>query len=241
MGIYQDIFTTKGNKLALLIDPDRTKDENLKCICKTAQEQSVDFILVGGSLLWHNIGDTVSAIKQNCSLPVVLFPGNAFQVCPQADGILFLSLISGRNPELLIGQHVLAAPMIKQTNLEVLPTGYMLIGGGSPTSVEYMSNTRPIPANKPEIAVATALAGQMLGQKLLYLEGGSGSDSTVPTEVISSVQMNVDIPLLVGGGIRTPRQMKQAFEAGAKVVVLGTIIEEQPSLLSSFAEMKNRK
>ena len=236
MNIYTDIISRKGKKLALLIDPDKTRDNELRSVCEMAEKSSIDLILVGGSILWHSTEQTVSEIKKVCSLPVVLFPGNSFQVCGNADGILFLSLISGRNPDFLIGHQVISAPIVKQSSLEVISTGYMLFDTGKQTSVEYMSNTKPLPANKPDIAVATAIAGEMLGMKMLYLEGGSGAQSTIGHNIIEAIRSNVSIPLMVGGGIRTVADMTNAFVAGADIVVLGTIIEEQPQMIAEFAK-----
>jgi putative glycerol-1-phosphate prenyltransferase len=238
MNIFNDIFTRKGNKLALLIDPDKTSRSALQNVCSMAEQSNIDIILVGGSILWHSTEQTVAEIKKACSIPVVLFPGNSFQVCGNADGILFMSLISGRNADFLIGQQVLSAPVVKQTSLEVISTGYMLFDTGKQTSVEYMSNTKPLPSNKPDIAVATALAGEMLGMKMLYLEGGSGADSCLCSNTIQAIRQNVTLPLMVGGGIRTIEHMQKAFAAGADIVVLGTIIEEQPEMIKQFGEFK---
>jgi len=238
MTIYNEIISRKGSKLALLIDPDKTLGSDLLKICELAEKSSIDLILVGGSILWHSTEQTVNEIKKACKIPVVLFPGNSFQVCGNADGILFMTLISGRNPDFLIGQQVISAPIVKQSNLEVIPTGYMLFDTGKQTSVEYMSNTKPLPSNKPDIAVATALAGEMLGLKMLYLEGGSGAQSTLGTKTIEAIRKNVSIPLMVGGGIRTVADMKNAFSAGADIVVIGTIIEEQPEMIVEFGKNK---
>jgi putative glycerol-1-phosphate prenyltransferase len=241
MNIFNDIISRKGNKLALLIDPDKTSGLALHNVCSMAEQSNIDIILVGGSILWHSTEQTVAEIKRACSLPVVLFPGNSFQVCANADGILFMSLISGRNADFLIGQQVLSAPVVKQTALEVISTGYMLFETGKQTSVEYMSNTKPLPSNKPDIAVATALAGEMLGMKMLYLEGGSGAESCLCSNTIQAIRQNVKLPLMVGGGIRTIEHMQKAFAAGADIVVLGTIIEEQPEMIKQFGKLKIEK
>jgi len=238
MTIYNDIISRKGRKLALLIDPDKTQGNDLTSVCKMAEKVFIDLILVGGSILWHSTEQTVTEINKACKIPVILFPGNSFQVCGNADAILFMSLISGRNSDFLIGQQVISAPIVKQTMLEVIPTGYMLFDTGKQTSVEYMSNTKPLPSNKPDIAVATALAGEMLGLKMLYLEGGSGALSTLGTKMIEAIRKNVSIPLMVGGGIRTVDDMKNAFSAGADIVVVGTIIEEQPEMIEKFGKNK---
>jgi len=238
MSIYNDIISSKGNKLALLIDPDKTQGDVLTTVCKNAEIHGFDLILVGGSILWHSTERTVNEIKKACTLPVVLFPGNSFQVCGNADAILFMSLISGRNPDFLIGQQVVSAPIVKQLSLETISTGYMLFDTGKQTSVEYMSNTKPLPSNKPDIAVATALAGEMLGLKMLYLEGGSGAQSILGVSMIEAIRKNVSIPLMVGGGIRTVDDMKNAFAAGADIVVLGTIIEDEPEMIEAFGKGK---
>jgi len=169
-------------------------------------------------------------LKSKTSLPVVLFPGSAMQFAPNADGILFLSLISGRNPDFLIGQHVAVAPTVKQSGVEVIPTGYILIDGGSPTSVQYMSQTMPIPNTKPEIAVATAIAGELLGLKAIYLEAGSGAMVPVPAVLIQAVRKAITIPIIVGGGIRTREQYQSALDAGANLVVVGNGLEANPQL-----------
>jgi putative glycerol-1-phosphate prenyltransferase len=198
-----------------------------------------DLLLVGGSLLFKPIEITITALKLGTSLPVFLFPGNAFQLSDRADGILFLSLISGRNPEFLIGNHVLAAPHLHRAGIEVIPTGYLLIENGTSTSVEYMSNTRPIPANKTDIAVATAMAGEMLGLKSIYLEAGSGADHPVAGHMINAIRKHISLPLMVGGGIRTPETALEVFDAGADLIVVGNAIEKEPKLIKEFCEARN--
>ena len=170
--------------------------------------------------------EIISSLKKECEIPIVLFPGNHSQISNKADGILFLSLISGRNPEYLIGQHVNAAPVLAKSKLEVIPTGYMLIENGKATSVEYISQTKPIPRNKTDIALATAMAGEMLGLKMIYLEAGSGAKHPVPVKMIKSLAATLKIPIIVGGGIRSKKQMQKAFKAGADIVVVGTAIEK---------------
>lgn len=229
-----DSFLQKQKKLALLIDPDKQSDESLKSLAKTAENEGVHFVFVGGSLVTSSTSHAISVIKESYNGPVILFPGNASQVSVNADAILFLSLISGRNAEFLIGNHVLSAPVIKNANLEAISTGYILIDCGKTTSVEYMSNTSPIPYNKPDIAVATALAGEMLGLKALYLEGGSGANTIVNPEIISRVKKACSIPLIVGGGIRTTESLREVLECGADIAVVGTIIEKQPELLPAM-------
>ena len=194
-GIYDHILKTiKTRKLfALLVDPDKHDRNSLAYIGRNADKDCVDFILVGGSLVSGSVDVTLQAIKQHSELPIILFPGNVLQISPKADGILLLCLISGRNPEFLIGHHVIAAPILRKTDLEILPTGYILIENGRSTSVEYMSNTKPIPADKIELTVATAMAGEMLGHKLIYLEAGSGALETVNETMIGEVRRKLDI------------------------------------------------
>ena len=175
-------------------------------------------------------------LKKHAQIPVILFPGNTNQLSYKADGFLFLSLISGRNAEMLIGRHVIAAPYLKLSGLEILPTGYMLIDSGKPTSVSYMSNTFPIPSDKFDIAISTAMAGEMLGMKLIFLEGGSGAELSVSDEMIRMVHGSINIPLIVGGGIRTPERAAQCALAGANVIVIGNALEKKPGLLKEFAD-----
>ncbi|GAF04707.1 phosphoglycerol geranylgeranyltransferase [Saccharicrinis fermentans] len=234
--IHEKIKT--GQKLfAVLIDPDKFPQKNLLKIITAMETASPDLILVGGSLVNDRVEMVVDVLKNNLNIPVVLFPGNLMQLTPHADGILFISLISGRNPELLIGNHVASAPFLKKTGMEILSTGYILIDGGTITSVEYMSQTRPIPANKPEIAVATAIAGEMLGQQLIYLEGGSGAQNPVSGEIIQAVKKNISIPLIVGGGLNTVEKVKTACQSGADIIVVGNAFEKDLSLLKKFKEL----
>ena len=222
-------------QIAVLIDPDKTEDPGLDRLVGLAAEAGVGFFFVGGSLL---VKDRLEAclrrIKAHSNIPAILFPGSPMQISPLADGILFLSLISGRNPELLIGQHVIAAPYLRQTDLEVLPTGYMLVDGGRPTTVSYMSQTAPIPADKDDIAATTALAGELLGLKLMYLDAGSGALNPVRPSMIRAVRETVHAPLIVGGGIRTPGQAAAAVAAGADLVVVGNVLEKEPGVLGEL-------
>ncbi len=221
------------NKVALLIDPDwASKNDWLLDVMSLVNNSGVDLILVGGSLVF-NIGrldDIIITIKKLTSLPVYLFPGHPTQISKHADGILLLSLISGRNPELLIGQHVVSAPIIKSYNLNVAPTGYMIIGNSS-TSVHYMSQTHPLPADKTDIAIATALAGEMLGLKFIYMDGGSGAEKEISQKLISSVADQLSIPLIIGGGIDHPDKVKDAFNFGADLVVIGKKKKKMPEML----------
>ncbi|WP_220429224.1 geranylgeranylglyceryl/heptaprenylglyceryl phosphate synthase [Tenuifilum thalassicum] len=218
--------------LAILIDPDKEGSVDIDKIIENAEKSGASLLFVGGSLVNSPLHEFVERVKRMTSLPVVLFPGSAMQFSPKADGILFLSLISGRNPEFLIGQHVNVAAMVKQSNIEVIPTGYILVDGGTPTSVQYMSQTMPIPSNKHEIAVSTAIAGELLGLKAIYLEAGSGALNPVPLKMIEKVKENISIPLIVGGGIKTPQQVTYALSAGANLVVVGNALEKNPLLLT---------
>lgn len=225
-------------QLAILIDPDKCSENQLANLSDFANKGWVHLFLIGGSLLFKNqVAFVVDYLKAHCGIPVVLFPGNPSQVYEGADGLLLLSLISGRNADLLIGRHVESAPALKQSGLEIIPTGYMLIDGGKSTSVSYISNTTPIPADKPDIAVATALAGEMLGLKAIYLEAGSGAQTPVSIQTIQRVRDAVDIPVIVGGGIRNRQQLEEAFHAGANVVVIGTAVENNPELIATVASV----
>lgn len=223
--------------LAVLIDPDSIESESqLVNICQRSNDALIDFILVGGSLITNGFFDKcIQIIKQHTQIPVVLFPGNIMQVSKDADAILLLSLISGRNPDLLIGKHVLAAPMLKQSGLEIIPTGYMLIDGGNITSVSYMSNTTPIPAEKHSIAACTAMAGEMLGLQVTYMDAGSGAQHPISTKIISAVRESVNGPIFIGGGIKTPEGAVAACKAGADVVVVGNAFEKEPELINQIA------
>jgi len=240
MNIYQQIIERKARglkQLAVLVDPDKISNTGIEKLCRSATESGVDYIFVGGSLLTNsNLSNCVRRIKYGCKIPVVLFPGNTSQVDEQADAILFLSLISGRNPDLLIGKQVASAPIIREKNLEAIATGYMLIESGSTTTALYMSNTIPIPSNKPDIASCTAMAGEMLGLKMIFMDAGSGADKPVTEDMIKAVRNAVGVPLIVGGGIRTPEKAVANCRAGADIIVIGTSIEEDISLLNKFSE-----
>ncbi len=219
------------------MDPDEYSHvEELDGVIDAINDSAVDIILVGGSLIANDLFEpTVAYLKATCSKPVIIFPGNGLQISSKADGILLLSLISGRNPDFLIGQHVLAAPKLKRAKIEIIPTGYMLIDGGNTTAAAYMSNTMPIPADKKEIAVCTAIAGSQLGMDTIYLDGGSGAKAPVPADMITAVAKSIDIPVIVGGGIRRLEDAQRAWNAGANMVVIGTAIERNPELLHSFS------
>lgn len=237
---YQKIIQNKASHkkmLGVLIDPDKYTNEMLNTVIGYAQQTNVSFFLIGGSLVSKNVNDTIQYIKEKSGLPVFLFPGNLLQLCDQADGILLLSLISGRNPEYLIGNHIHAAPFLRKSGMEIIPTGYMLVDTGKRTSVEYISNTFPIPNNKTDIAVATAMAGEMLGMKLIYLEGGSGAQEPINSKIISEVKSNISIPLIVGGGIQNAKQASDILSAGADCIIIGNAIESNPKLLFDIAPL----
>ena len=237
--IYQELLTAKAEgrkKMAVLFDPDKMRLGRMNQALDLAVECGIDYFFIGGSLVVNNmLDDVLSAVKERCEIPMVLFPGSSFQLSYRADALLFLSLISGRNAELLIGQHVISAPFLKLSPLEIISTGYMLIDGGVQTSVQYMSNTYPIPAHKDDIAVCTAIAGEMLGLKMMYMDAGSGARNPVSTDMIDAVSSAVSVPLIVGGGIRTAEAMAADFRAGADVVVVGNAIETDPGLIREMA------
>lgn len=222
-----------GNKsVALLLDPDKATGKGLKEILMIASECNTDYILAGGSLTFNSIDSLIDNVKSLCNIPIVLFPGNLLQLSLRADAILLLSLISGRNPELLIGNHVIAAPYLRSVKEKLFPVGYILVGSGKKTSVEYISQTEAIPADKTGLVIATAMAGEMLGFHMIYLEAGSGAENPVPPEIIRSVRENVAIPLAVGGGLRTHLEITNTFNAGANLVILGNSCEKNPGLLA---------
>ena len=228
---------TEGHKaFAVLIDPDKLDEKSLQSTIELAINAKVDYFFVGGSLVVTDTLDkVVSTIKEKCSIPVVLFPGSPDQITPKADALLYLSLISGRNPELLIGQHVISAPFVRQSGLEIMPVGYMLVDGGTPTTVSYISNTNPIPSNKNDIASCTAMAGEMLGLKLIYMDAGSGASRPIPTAMIQQVAKYIQIPLIVGGGITTAEKAKENCLAGADIIVVGNAVEKDPALITEMA------
>ena len=230
----------EGKKgLAVLLDPDKEGSRGLPDKIKKLADAGPDFFFVGGSLITgSSFHVLLEAIRHHCDVPVVLFPGSNLHIQGEADGILFLSLISGRNPEFLIGQHVVAAPLLKNSGLEILPTAYLLIDGGRPTTVSYISNTQPIPANKPEIAACTAMAGEMLGLQLVYLDAGSGAENPVPAGMIAAVKENTGLPVIVGGGIRSAEEAGKAWRAGADCIVIGNALEQQSDLLTEIVKVR---
>ncbi|MEM9052786.1 MAG: geranylgeranylglyceryl/heptaprenylglyceryl phosphate synthase [Bacteroidota bacterium] len=244
-GLLSKIYSSKEKnekQIALLIDPDsyQNTDQLLDTVSK-AEKAEIDFIFFGGSLITTaDEIDALKIIKEVTSIPVILFPSSPLQIDSRADGILFLSLISGRNPEYLIGHQVTAAPILKQSQIETLPTGYLLIECGKTTTAEYISNTRPIPFNKSNIAATTALAGELMGQKLIYLDGGSGADRPISQKMIREVSKSISLPLIVGGGIKSLEAAMEAFEAGGDIVVIGNGAEEYPDLIMEMNKAKNQ-
>ena len=233
-----DARSVGRRQLAVLIDPDFGQDEaRLERTVQNACMAKADLIFVGGSLLTSTSFDRcVQRVKQLSDRPVVIFPGSPAQLSAHADAVLFLSLISGRNPELLIGHHVTAAPTIKAIGIEVIPTGYLLVDGGKPTAVSYMSQTVPIPHDKPTIAAATALAGSLLGLRTIFMDTGSGAKNAVSAEMIAAVRAQVDLPIIIGGGIRDAETARTLCDAGADVLVMGTAFEEDPEKIFVMSE-----
>ncbi len=237
--IYQSLTDRKqqGKKsFAVLIDPDKVNDELVHQLIELSVTARVDYFLVGGSLVVSNYLDRcVQLIKSLCNIPVILFPGSPSQVSKYADALLYLSLISGRNAELLIGQHVVSAAFVKQSGLQVMSTGYMVIDGGAPTTVSYISNAAPLPADKNEIAMCTAMAGEMLGMKLIYMDAGSGALKPITELMIQKVAECIQVPLIVGGGIITAEKAYLNCKAGADIIVVGNAIEKDPYLIKEMA------
>lgn len=227
--LYRELTANKtANKktLAILLDPDKIDLKNVRVLIEKMNQSPATHIFIGGSLVQNNIlEELIITIKQNCELPIVLFPGNPSQISDKADAILFLSLISGRNPDFLIEHQVKSAPLLKKTNLEIISTGYILIESGKKTAVERVSRTKPLDRNNHELIIATAQAGEMLGNKLIYLEAGSGAKKSVSLEIIKKVAQNIEIPLIVGGGIVDLQSIQKAYQAGADMVVIGTAFE----------------
>ncbi|MBI4428238.1 MAG: geranylgeranylglyceryl/heptaprenylglyceryl phosphate synthase [Ignavibacteriales bacterium] len=242
MKTFEKLMSIKRDRGAgylILIDPDKIVRDKLPAFVRESTEAGADGFLVGGSLMSTGEFDNVlRMIKSNTTLPVVIFPGSLFQVSSIADAILFLILISGRNPEYLIGHQVIASPIIKNIGLEAISTGYMIIESGKTTSAEFISNTKPIPRDKPDIAVAHALAAEFIGMRFLYLDAGSGADVPIPDELVKKISKASSLPIIIGGGIRTPEDALKKVEAGASFIVTGTIIEENSygRLVREFAE-----
>jgi len=238
LDILKERHRAGKKSIAILVDPDKVDDPTrLNHLINLASENCIDFFFVGGSLITTtNLSEVINLIKEQVSIPVVLFPGNSMQLDPGADAILFLSLISGRNPDLLIGQQVIAAPILRNSKIEVMPTGYMLINSGKITSVAYISNTTPIPEDKYSLAACTALAGEMLGLQLIYLDAGSGAEREISAKMISAVRKAVNTPLIVGGGINTSAKAIAALEAGADMIVIGNALEKNPDFLIEISD-----
>ncbi|QJW91990.1 geranylgeranylglyceryl/heptaprenylglyceryl phosphate synthase [Spirosoma taeanense] len=227
---------TGRKALAVLLDPDKVEQDALIALLSRTGQYPIDFFLVGGSLVTDYVHrDVIATLRQRTTTPVVLFPGNPLHIEPSADAILFLSLISGRNSDFLIGQHVIAAPLLKKSGLEILPTGYMLVDSGTQTTVSYISGTIPLPYDKPGVAACTAMAGEMLGLQLMYLDAGSGARRPVPAEMIAAVREVVDTPIIVGGGINSGEKAYNALKAGADLIVVGNGIEQNPELLPELS------
>ena len=237
--LYNQLLEKKkyGKKsFAVLIDPDKVDVPAIDVLIKLALDAQVDYFFVGGSLVISTHVDAcIQQIKAACNIPVVLFPGSPSQVSKYADALLYLSLISGRNPELLIGQHVVSAPLVKKSGLEIMPTGYMVIDGGAPTTVSYISNASPIPADKADIAMCTAMAGEMLGMKLIFMDAGSGAQKPITESMIAKVSQYIDVPLIVGGGIVGAEKAYLNCKAGADIVVVGNAIEKDAFLIKDIA------
>jgi len=237
--LYSSILEAKQQgkkKFVVLIDPDNVRLGKLDKVLELSKSANVDYFFIGGSLVVNDMLDMVlENIKKTTEIPTILFPGNSFQLSYKADGLLFLSLISGRNADLLIGKHVISAPFLKISPLEIMSTGYMLVDGGISTTVQYMSNTTPIPATKDDIALCTAMAGELLGMKMIYMDAGSGAKNPISANMIDAVSSAIDIPLIVGGGIRTPEKAYENVKAGADVIVVGNAIEKDPQLIIEMA------
>ena len=233
--IYKELLERKqkGQKsFAVLIDPDKVNPPAIEQLVKLSVDAGVDYFLVGGSLVISNqLDEVVQQIKAACDIPVILFPGSPSQVSKYADGLLYLSLISGRNPELLIGQHVISAPFVKQSGLEIISTAYMVVDGGAPTTVSYISNAAPLPSDKNEIAMCTAMAGEMLGMKVVYMDAGSGAKRPISESMIQAVAQQIEAPLIIGGGITDPEKAYSNSKAGADLIVIGNAIEKNSKLI----------
>nr|WP_319400094.1 geranylgeranylglyceryl/heptaprenylglyceryl phosphate synthase [uncultured Carboxylicivirga sp.] len=235
--IYNQILNTfkEGKKqMALLIDPDKLGKEQMLSLSSLLKKVTPDILLVGGSLVSTDTYVFIEELKKHIHLPVVLYPGSSTQYSSNVDAVLFLSLLSGRNPEFLISHHVASAPLIKANNTETISTGYLLIDGGCTTSVQYISQTLPIPSDKNDIAIATALAGQYLGMKLIYMDAGSGAINPISPNMISAVKSQLNIPLMIGGGLNTVYKISEACKAGADIIVIGNALEKDQSLLEKF-------
>jgi phosphoglycerol geranylgeranyltransferase len=239
--LHTPATANRPKRLAVLLDPDHLTVARCQEVLALSHRHEVDYFFIGGSLISNpDQASLVGYLKQNSAIPVILFPSSGLYIDPQADGMLLLSLISGRNPDFLIGQHVASAPLLKSSGLALYPTGYMLIDSGRQTTASYMSGTTPIPHDKPSIAACTALAGQMLGLQYIFLDGGSGAMYPVSAAMIQAVRQAVSLPLLVGGGVNTPEKAEAAWKAGADVLVVGNHIEKAPQFITEVSEIKQR-
>jgi phosphoglycerol geranylgeranyltransferase len=237
--IYDTLLKPKKKMLALLIDPEQTRCCDVPVLLDHSNQAGVSLVLVGGSLVNSPFDCLIDTIRKYTSAKVLLFPGNPGQLNDRADGLLLLSLISGRNPEFLIGNHVIAARFLRNSSLEIIPAGYMLVENGGVSSAEYISNTKPLPRDKPDIAVSTAIAGELLGLKVIYLEGGSGARGIIPPAMIRAVRESISIPLIVGGGIRNAADLRSVFDAGADIAVIGNAAEHNPGIFKDLAKEIN--
>jgi putative glycerol-1-phosphate prenyltransferase len=237
--IYQELCSLKKNGksgFAVLVDPDKIAPSDMPYLAELCNDAGVDYLLMGGSLVVaHQIDTCIQRFKAESDIPVILFPGSPAQVTPYADALLYLSLISGRNPDLLIGQHVVSAPMVKASGLEVISTGYIVVDGGVPTTVSYMSHSAPLPANKPDIALCTAWAGELQGKHVIYMDAGSGARNPISEEMLHKVSSHIEIPLFVGGGIHTAEKVYGNCKAGANIIVVGNAIERDPMLIKELS------
>lgn len=235
--IYNIIKSNSSPQLILLIDPENQNETTLKKLIDICHKYHMPFLMIGGSLVSNFLDSFIMQLQKLTQIPILLFPGSLMQISNKANALLLLSLLSGRNPEFLIGNHVIAAPYLKKSGLEIIPTGYILIESGSITSVQYMSNTMPIPANKIDIILATAMAGELLGHKIIYLEAGSGAKIPVSPSVVEYIKTNISTPLFVGGGIRTPELIENYAKAGVNFIVVGNSVENNPSQLENLLKV----
>lgn len=237
--VYTSLLEKYGNNqksFAVLIDPDKVNLQQVSLLSQQCRDAGVDYVFIGGSIMVTNHLDAcIQTFKKESDIPVILFPGSPSQVSTYADALFYLSLISGRNPELLIGAHVVSAPVVKASGLEIIPTGYMVIDGGAATTVSYMSHSQPIPNDKEDIAYCTAMAGDMLGMKVIYMDAGSGAKIPVSEKMIQRVASAIKIPLIVGGGIKDPEKAYLNCNAGADIIVVGNAIEKNSSLIKEIA------
>lgn len=238
---FQQLLSNNNKGLAVLIDPDKIQDvSEIEDLIQLSNSLKVDFLFFGGStVIHHRYKNLIEDLKAKSKIPLILFPGNYKQLHPAFDAVLFLSLISGRNPEYLIGQHVLASKELKESGVETIPTGYMLVGDDINTSVAYVSNTTPIPNNQVNIATSTAIAGELLGHKCIYLDAGSGAENHVSVDVIKDIRENINLPLIVGGGIGDPLQAYDIYKSGADTIVIGNLLEKDPYKLDELIGVRN--